>query len=730
MKKISVSILLFVATMTLMAQEISLQDVIRGRYRQVGVSGMTPLEDGESFSRIEGGKIIRCSFKTGEPTGVVLDLAEAQGEKPRSIYDYIMAPDARHMLIETNRQAIYRRSATSDYYLYNADTKQIQPLSKNGSQECPLFSPDSKKVGFVRDNNLFIVDVATMEETQVTTDGKFNFIINGKPDWVYEEEFEYNRAFDFSADSKVLAWVRFDETNVRTFSFPWYQGMAPAMTEYAVYTGNYEYKYPKAGEENSKVQLLAYDIDTKATRTLSVPLDEDGYIPRIQFTYDKDRLGVITLNRLQNCLKIYMVNPHNGDVKLLMTENGNKYIETDLYKNLDFSRDKFIVLSDRDGFMHMYLYSTVTGELIRQLEKGDYDVDTYYGQDEKGKYFYYSSHEQSPLEINVYRVDMKGKKTILTPDKGCNDATFSNGCKYFLNQYSSMEQPSVYTLYASDGTLLKVLETNQRLKDAYASLNIAKPELFHFTTSEGVELNGWMVKPADFDPSKKYPVLMYQYSGPGDQQVMNHWGNGHFGGLIWEHHLAQKGYIVTCVDGRGTGGRGADWKKCTYLHLGDKESKDQVEAAMYLGSLPYIDKDRIAIWGWSYGGWNTLMSMSEGRPVFNCGIAVAPVTSYRFYDSAYTERYMGLPKDNVEGYADCPIARASKLHGRVLLCHGYADDNVHFQNMAELTEAYVQLGIQFESQFYVNRNHGISGGNTRMHLFTRMENFLDENLKK
>ena len=708
---------------------ITLNDIIRGKYSPKRVNGIMPMADPDHYAVIEGNKVVCYSFATTKSTGILFDLDEATGNKPKSFSGYTIAPDSRHILIETNHNAIYRRSFTADYYLYDVATKEIRPLSDGGSQECAKFSPDGTKVGFVRGGNIFIVDINGMKESQVTTDGRFNHIINGKPDWVYEEEFEFNCAYDFSADSRMIAWIRFDESAVKTFSFPLYRGMSPQNNEYAVYTGNYEFKYPKAGEDNSKVSVHTYDITTGEYHDVNVPMDGDGYIPRIQFTYDKDKLAVMTLNRLQNRCNIYMADPHTGQCKLIISETNDKYVETTFYNNLDFSHEQFILLSERDGWQHLYLYD-ISGRLIRQLTKGDYMVRDFYGQSTDGHYFYYASTEGNPLETYVCRVDRKGKTTVLTGKAGTNTAMFSAGCKYFINTWSAMGIPSVYTLCDSKGKTLKVLEDNAQLARTRSQLKLGTEEMFTFTTSEGVKLNGWMVRPYDFDPSKQYPVLMYQYSGPGNQQVMNQWNNGQYNGLIWEQHLAQKGYIVVCVDGRGTGGRGSDWQRLTYGRLGYLESKDQVETALYLGSLPYIDKDRIAIWGWSYGGWNTIMSMSEGRPVFNCGVAVAPVTSYRYYDSAYTERYMGLPQDNAEGYADCPLSRADRLHGDLLLVHGFADDNVHFQNMAELIEVYVQKGIQFESQFYTNRNHSIYGGNTRQHLFTRIESFLDSHLLK
>lgn len=746
MKKFFVLAITFFATISAFSQQIQLEDIVRGRYYAQRVYGLMPQSDGESYTRLsdDGRKVLRCSYKNGETLEVLLDLDNARMEDGKtsarslSFSSYILSPDGKYMLVATEVEPIYRRSSRARYYIYNVNNKTFAPLSKNGPQEVPRFSPDGTMVAFVRDGNLFLVKLLfNNAESQVTNDGKFNHIINGKPDWVYEEEFEYNCAYDFSADSQLLAWVRFDESNVKTFSFQYYQGAAPAMTEYKLYPGTYSYKYPKAGEQNSTVTVHSYDIKSRVTRTLDVPLEKDGYIPRIQRTCEKDQFAVVTLNRHQDQCDIYSVNGRSGIAKLIMREKNDRYIEVSFYDHLDFTRPQFTVLSERDGFRHIYLYN-LDGSQVCQLTKGDYVVTDYYGTD--GSSFYYASTDEmgsghgNPLEQYIYKVDAKGKKTLLTKQKGYNTAEFpslvgSRGSLYFVNTWSDLVTPPVTAVYTSAGKQERVLEDNATLRQTYASLQIAQPELFSFTTSEGVQLNGWMVKPADFDADKKYPVLMYQYSGPGDQQVHNSWNNGNARGLIWEHRLAQKGYIVACVDGRGTGGRGADFQKCTYMTMGDKESQDQVETALYLGSLPYVDRDRIAIWGWSFGGFNTIMSMSEGRGVFRCGVAVAPVTDWRYYDTAYTERYMRTPQENPDGYDISPLHRFQRLHGNLLICHGLADDNVHFQNTAELTEQMVQAGIQFEEQLYTNRNHGIYGGNTRLHLFRRIEGFLDRHLQ-
>ena len=721
-----------IASICAFAQEISLDDVVNGAYRPHTINGVSPMADGESYSQIssDGKKIVRYSFRNGAQLDVLFDAEKARGKRSNNIDGYIISPDGKNILVETERQPIYRRSAVSTYYIYNVNNRTLTPLSNGGAQECPKFSPDGNVIAFVRDNNIFIVKLLyNNAETQVTKDGEFNKVINGKPDWVYEEEFSFNCAYDFSSDSQMLAWIRFDESEVSTFSFPWYQGDRPKKTDYRLYPGSYSYKYPKAGEVNSKISVHSFDIKSRVTRTLDVPVEADGYIPRIQFMGEKDMLAVVTLNRHQDQMDIYKVNARSTSSQLLVREKADKYIDEKAYMALDFSHDKFVLLSERDGFQHLYLY-TASGNLLRQLTKGNFIVTDYYGMDEAGKTFYFASNEGSPLEQYIYKVDASGKRTKLTEKKGFHSAIFSTSYAYFMDTYSSLSTPSVYSLCNAQGKEVKVMEDNAELRKRLASLQLGSQELFSFKTADGVELNGWMVKPHNFDPSKKYPVLMYQYSGPGSQQVHNSFSNGFVGGLIWEQRLAQKGYIVVCVDGRGTGGRGAEFQKCTYLRMGDLESHDQVETAVWLGQQPYVDKNRIAIWGWSFGGFNTIMSLCEGRNVFKCGIAVAPVTDWRYYDTIYTERYMRTPQENSDGYDCSPMHRYKKKQGDLLIIHGLADDNVHFQNTAELTEAFVQSNIQFDMATYTNRNHSIYGGNTRKHLVTRIENYLDREMGK
>lgn len=527
----------------------------------------------------------------------------------------------------------------------------------------------------------------------------------------------------------MIAYIRFDESQVPMFSFPWYKGMAPAKEDYTTYPGKYEYKYPKAGETNSTVTVHTYDIKSHVTRQMDLPLDKDGYIPRIKFTSDPEKLAIMTLNRHQNRFDLYLANPRSATCKVAIRDEAEQYIKEQEYGSIAFYPNHIVLMSERDGYNHLYLY-TIAGNLVRQITKGNFEVTDFLGYDEANGTTYYASNEGSPLRTAIYKIDSKGKKTKLSTKEGTNNALFSKNFAYFINTYSSKDTPTEITLNDSKGRELVTLLDNKQLKSQLTHLNMPTKEFFTFKTSQGVELNGWMMKPANFDPNKKYPVIMHQYSGPGSQQVLDKWGIGSFGdGGMFEAYMCDKGYIMVCVDGRGTGGRGAAFEKCTYLFLGVKESEDQVETARYLGTLPYVDGSRIGIWGWSFGGYNTLMSMSDGSGAFKAGVAIAAPSDWRFYDTVYTERFMRTPKENGDGYnAGSAISRASKLQGKLLLIHGTADDNVHYQNAAEYSEALVQANKQFDMQVYTNRNHSIFGGNTRNHLMNRVANFFLENL--
>lgn len=713
-------------------QKVTLRDIAQGTYRAQGISGLKPMLDGEHYTQISSDhkRIVKYSFKTGEEVGTLFDVTTARDCDLKSFDDYILSPDEKLILIQTETKPIYRHSFTAVYYIYNVKNNKMEPLSNNGPQQVPLFSPDGNQIAFVRNNNIYLVKLLFgNSESQVTKDGEYNHVLNGIPDWVYEEEFSFNRAFDFSADSKMIAYVRFDESAVPMFSFPWYKGLAPEKTSYATYPGAYEYKYPKAGEVNSKVSVHTYDIKSHVTRKMDLQIDSDGYIPRIKFTSDPEKLAIMTLNRHQNRLDLYMANPRSGLCKVAIRDEAEQYIKESAYSNIKFYPEHIVMMSEKDGYNHLYLY-TIAGNLVKQITKGQFEVTSFLGWDQKANVFYYASNEGSPLRTAIYKIDGKGKKTKLSTRTGRNSAIFSTNQKYYINTFSNISTPTLITLNDNRGKELTTLLDNSKLKAQTAQLNMPQKEFFTFRTSSGVELNGWMMKPANFNANKKYPVILHQYSGPGSQQVIDRWGIGSFGdGGLFETYMCDKGYIMVCVDGRGTGGRGAAFEKCTYLQLGVKEAEDQVETARYLGTLPYIDGKRIGIWGWSFGGYNTLMSMSDGSGAFKAGVAIAAPSDWRFYDTVYTERFMRTPKENAEGYdAGSAIKRAPQLKGSLLLIHGTADDNVHYQNCAEYSEALVQAGIQFDMQVYTNRNHGIFGGKTREHLMNRVANFFIQNL--
>ena len=711
--------------------KITIPDITSGKFAAKTVNGINPIEGTDTYARIsDDGKRVDCySFKTGKLLRNLFDVSNTMGKKIDSFDGYILSPDGTRMLIQTKTKSIYRRSFTAVYYLYNIASRKLEPLSDGGPQQVPVWSKDGLQVAFVREGNIYLVKLLyDNAEVQVTKDGKFNEVINGLPDWVNEEEFGFNRALTFNADGTMICWLRYDEKDVKTYSLQMYKGMKPEKQENTVYPGFYSYKYPKAGEDNSKVTAWSYDIKSHRISKLQVPLDADGYMPRIKATDDASKVVVYTMNRHQDELCLYSVNPRSTVAQLIVKEHVEKYVKEEAMEAVTFIGNNVLLPSDRSGFMKLYIYS-MNGQLHRTIG-GDYDITAVYGYDAKTGDVYYQAAALGPSDRQVYVAHKNGKTVRLSDKKGWNTALFSGDYQYFVNTWSDYNTPYVVTTRDNNGRVISTLQDNADLKAKVAESGFAKREPFSFTTSEGVQLNGWILKPLNFDASKRYPVIMHQYSGPGSQQVTDSWSAGSMGqGGAFDSYLAQQGFIVVSVDGRGTGGRGADFEKCTYLKIGDLESKDQVEAALYLGSLPFVDKDRIGIWGWSYGGFNTLMSMSEGRGVFRAGVAIAPPTSWRFYDSIYTERYMRTPKENPDGYDVNPIVRAQKLHGALLLCHGTADDNVHPQNSYEYAEALVQADKDFRELYYTNRNHSIYGGNTRNHLLRQITTWFKEHLK-
>jgi len=712
--------------------KITLKDVTGKTFTPKYITGVDPIKGTDRYASIsnDGRQIIEYAFKTGNQTRVLFDIANTHGESIKQLDGYTLSPDGKRMLIQTNTHKIYRRSFTADYYIYTIQSRKLEKLSTGGPQQIPTWSPDGNQIAFVRDNNIFLVKLLyDNAESQITKDGKFNEIINGVPDWVYEEEFSTNRSLCFTADSRMLCWIKYDERKVKEYSLQLFMGSHPTMKANEVYPGTYTYKYPKAGEDNSIVSVWSYEIQTHKTNRLQVPLEGDGYIPRIKSTNDANRIIVFTMNRHQDVLNLYAVNPRTTLLQLLIKEQGDKYVKEEAMEGITIGLNSILLPSDRDGYMHLYLYN-MNGSLIRKIGDGNYDITSIYGYDETTGDVYYQAASINSHDRQIFVSHKTGKTERLTDTNGWNKAIFSGDYKYFLNTWSNYNTPYVFTIRDSKGKVLSTPIDNKELKEKVKTYGFNGRETFSFTTSEGVKLDGWMVKPKDFDTNKKYPVILFQYSGPGSQQVIDAWNAGSMGnGGAFDYYLAQQGFIVVCVDGRGTGGRGAAFEKCTYLKIGELESRDQVETALWLGKQSYIDKERIGIWGWSFGGFNTLMSMSEGRPVFKAGVAVAPPTNWRYYDTIYTERYMRTPKENGSGYATNPIQRANALHGALLICHGMADDNVQPQNTMEYTEALIQADKDFKENIYTNRNHGIYGGNTRTHLLRQISNWFIEHLK-
>ena len=730
MKKQIISVLLlFIIVSTVYGQKkIELEDIfVKGTFSEKTISGLRSMNDGLHYTTLENGsKVVKYSYQTGKQVSVIFDLGKIENAAIKSFSRYQFSDDETKILLTTDIKPIYRHSFTAEYYIWNSVTEELTSLSEKGAQQVATFSPDGERVAFVRDNNIFIKTLKFGTESQITRDGKKNEIINGAPDWVYEEEFSMNKAFAWSPDSKMLAFTRFDEKDVPEFGMTIFKGLAPAKEENKLYPKNYTFKYPKAGEKNSLVSVHVYELRSKTTIKVDTGEETDIYLPRLQWTPNAAELGVMRLNRHQDKLDVLLANPFTGDSRPFFTEKNKRYVSEDFLDDFIFLPDNnyFVINSERNGYSHLYLYNR-QGFEVRQLTDGKFDVTDFYGYDEKTKIFYYQAAKESPLRREIYYVSLDGKKAgKLSPLMGTNNAVFSTSFKYFINYFTNSSTPNQVSLYDSKGKLIRVLEDNKGLQDKLKEYQIQAKEFFTFTSSENVELNGWMIKPANFDETKKYPVLMTQYSGPNSQSVTDDWS------VNWNNYLAQEGYLIVCVDPRGTGARGEDFRKITYMQLGKYESDDHIETAKYLGTLPFVDKNKIGMWGWSYGGFMTALTMAKGGDLFKAGISVAPVTSYRYYDSIYTERYMRTPQENPDGYDDNSVfAYASGIKGRILIVHGSADDNVHVQNTMELTEALVQAGVQFDMVIYTNRNHGIRGGNTTMHLYKKFDDFLDRNLK-
>ncbi|SNS34293.1 dipeptidyl-peptidase-4 [Belliella buryatensis] len=701
-------------------KKVSLEDVFKSNsFSAKGVYGINWMKDGQYYSSLvrsaSGPSVVKINVATGKQEATLIDGTKIGV----NFSSYSFNADETKALLSSNIERIYRRSSKAVNHVVDLQTGDAQLLVNGEKIMYATLSPDNDKVAYVRDNNLFIVRLDNNQITQVTEDGKWNHILNGAADWVYEEEFSMSKAFEWSPDGKKLAFIRFDETDVPEFNM---------QTWGELYPQDYRFKYPKAGEKNAEVSIHVYDLASQNTIKVDTGTEKDIYLPRIYWTATSNTLAYIRLNRLQNQLDFFAANTATGESNLILQEKSKTYVDLNYNDNFYFlAGDKgFIRTSEQDGFKHIY-HHDMSGKLIKQITSGSWEVSSLIGVDEKGKKIYFISTEASPLERNLYVINMDGKnKKILTPASGTHSINMSKDFKYYIATHTQANSPARITLNTAAGKELQVLEDNQELRDKLKNFALAEKEFFDFKTIDGTSLNAYMIKPADFDPAKKYPVLMYVYGGPGSQNVTNSWGGTRD---FWHHHLAAEGYIVVCVDNRGTGARGRDFKHSTYANLGKIETEDQIAGARHLGTLPFVDKSRIGIWGWSYGGYMSSLALMIGNDVFKAAISVAPVTTWRYYDTIYTERYLQTPQLNPSGYDDnSPITHVDKLKGNLLLIHGTGDDNVHFQNAVDLVDALIKADKQFESFYYPNRNHGISGGNTSWHLYNMMTDFIKRKL--
>jgi dipeptidyl-peptidase-4 len=703
-------------------QKITVDEIYNGTFRAQGMDELQSLKNTNQYTVLNADRQYRSmqidlyDFGTLKKVSTLIDT-KSHRELSEGIDSYTFDAAEKMIFLACNTSQIFRHSFAADYYLYDIANKKLKKLFDFQVQE-PTFSPDGTKIAYAKENDLFVYDLASNKSTPITTDGQKNSIINGITDWVYEEEFGFVKAFDWSIDSKKVAYIRFDESEVPEFSM--------SMFGKDLYPTTQTFKYPKAGEKNALVSIHIYDVNSNAVKNINLGNYKDFYIARMKWTNDSNTLSAQVLNRHQDNLDLVLIDGNSGVAKVVLNEKDKAYV--DVTDNLTFLKDNsFIWTSEKDGFNHIYLHDK-NGKLKNQVTKGKWEVTKYYGLDEKTNTVFYQSVENGSINRDVYRIGLDGKNKVrLSQNTGTNAATFSPNFQYYINTFSSASQPTSYSLNeAKVGKQVQVIENNVALAGKLKSYNLPAKEFFVLKTEKGNELNAWMIKPKDFDPAIKYPVFMYQYSGPGSQQVNNEWNSADD---YWFMMLSQQGYIVACVDGRGTGFKGADFKKVTQLQLGKYEVEDQIDAAKVIRNYPFVDKSRIGIFGWSYGGFMSSNCILKGNDVFKMAIAVAPVTNWRFYDSVYTERYMQTPQENARGYDDnSPINHVEKLKGKFLLIHGSGDDNVHVQNSMQMMEALIQSNKQFDSQIYPDNNHGIYGGKTRIQLYTKMTNFIKENL--
>lgn len=722
MKKLFLIVLFLIITNSLHAQttELTLENIfLKPKFIPAGIGTLLHLSDGEHYAKKDSvGSLIKYDYKTNTAGKKLFDIdkfCSATGLNHSSINNFIAGKENKRLLIATESEMVYRRSYIANYYIYDIATASVIDLSQNKKFQYAEFSPDEEKVLYIYENNIYIYDILNNKHQQVTNDGKKNFIINGLPDWVYEEEFAMVKAFEWSPDNKKIAFLKFDESKVKEYEFPVYGQTYPEL---------FRYKYPKAGENNSKISLWIYDFTIKKLYSIDFKDTAEYYIPRIKWTRDSNLLSVVRVNRLQNQLVIHIVNVTSMNISTIIDFSSPYYID-ELYDLYFLKDNSFIRLSEESGFTHIYHYN-INGNLIRQITNGNWEVKEFKGVDENSNTLYFISNEPSPMDKALYSIKLDGTdKRLLSPEKGTSRVQFSKNFQYYILSYSDANTPPTITLNSVRDGLITVLQDNKKLKSYIEQYNFIQKKFISFINSTGVQINGWIMTP-QLEAGKRYPVLFEIYSGPGSQIVLNSWGGNDY---VWYQYLCQKGYIIVCFDGRGTGGKGTEFKKANYKRLGSTEIDDQIDAVKYLYTLSYVDTNRIGIWGWSYGGYATLMCMLKGPEYFKTGIAVAPVTDWRFYDNIYTERFMQKPSDNPEGYEQGSVLNyVDQLRGNLLLIHGSADDNVHLQNTMELASKLVNANKQFEMQIYPNKNHGISGKVTTYHLFKRITEFIFKNL--
>jgi len=710
--------------------QINLDSIFHSNiYNETAVQGMRFLKDGKSFCRIvinpttKYSDIIAYDLLSNKAIDTIFKgiwLKPSISESILRFNNFQFSKDETKILLATGQEKIYRRSRKANYYIWDRTTNKLsEVLSKEGKQKNATFSPDGSKVAFARANNLFIKNLQTNATTQITTDGKWNNIINGTTDWVYEEEFGFVKAFFWNANSKQIAYYKFDESKVKEFNMAIYNGDA--------YPKEYKFKYPKVGEANAIISIHNYNLATTKTTHINIGDNKDQYIPRIKWTNDPNLLVIQRMNRHQNHLEFLLTDVIKNKTKIIYDETNKWYIN--ITDNLTFLKNnkEFIITSEKDGYNHIYLYD-MNGKPVRQLTKGNWDVSAYYGIDEANGKLYYQSSEISPLDRHIYVINLDGSNKIKLSNKsGREHASFTPTFDYYISTWSDATTPTVTNIKDNAAKTVRMIEDNTELSNRFKKEHIAQKEFFNFKTSEGISLNAFMIKPVNFDKNKKYPVLMYVYGGPGHQTVTNSWSSS--GREMWFRYLVAQGYIIVSVDNRGTGARGETFKKQTYMNMGYYETIDQIESAKYLGNLPYVDKNRIGIFGWSYGGFMAAKCILQGAEIFKAAISVAPVTNWKYYDSIYTERYMRTYKENKEKYeSTSPITYADRLKGKYLLVHGSADDNVHYQNSMELVKALVKAGKQFDLMIYPNRAHGMGGGGATPHLYHKMSDFILNNL--